>query len=203
MEELKVARVEWWAASRTRHGQTTCGDRYLVRDASFGSLLAVVDGIGHGQEAAAAAEIALRTLEQHGEEPAVIQVNRCHAALRGTRGVVMNLAHFRARERTLTWLGVGNVEGLVLSHDHGKPLKAMRLLQRSGVLGSNLPALQSSTFPVAAGDTLLFATDGIATGFDRNLDLRQGPQALAEGILARHARGTDDALVLVARFVAG
>ena len=203
MEELRVARAEWWVSSRTLPGGTTSGDRHLVRDTTFGSFLAVVDGIGHGQEAAAAAEIAVRTLEQHIEAPAVTQVNRCHAALRGTRGVVMSLAHFRARERSLTWLGVGNVEGLVLSHDHGKPLKAMRLLQRSGVLGSNLPALLPSTFPVAAGDTLLFATDGIATGFDRNLDLRQGPQALAEGILARHARGTDDALVLVARFVAG
>ena len=203
MEELKVARVEWRASSRPRPGQKTSGDRHLVRDVTFGSLLAVVDGIGHGQEAAAAAEIALRTLEQHAEEPMVAQVNRCHAALRGTRGVVMSVAHFRARERTLTWLGVGNVEGLVLSHKHGKPLKTMRLLQRGGVLGANLPPLQSATFPVTAGDTLLFATDGIATGFDRNLDLTQDPQSLADGIVARHARGTDDALVLVARFVAG
>jgi phosphoserine phosphatase RsbX len=200
MEELKGLRVEWSVSSRTRPGQTTSGDRHLVRDLTFGSLLAVVDGIGHGQEAAAAAEIAVRTLEHHSEEPVVTQVSHCHAALRGTRGAVMSLAHFRARERTLTWLGVGNVEGLVVFHAPGQQRRTQRLLQRSGVLGSNLPALQAATFPVAAGDTLFFATDGIATGFDRDLDPAPDTHVLAERILARYARGTDDALVLAARF---
>jgi serine phosphatase RsbU (regulator of sigma subunit) len=161
-----------------------------------------VDGIGHGREAAAAAEIAIRTLQSRAQEPVVALVNYCHLALRGTRGVVMSLAQFLAGDGTLTWLGVGNVEGLVLRPRAEGESTRVRLVLRGGVVGANLPHLHASTFPVQPGDTLLFATDGIAGSFDRDLDPRQRPQTLAEGILAQHARNSDDALVLVARFVA-
>jgi hypothetical protein len=49
------------------------------------------------------------------------------------------------------------------------------------------------------GDTLIFATDGIREGFTEGLALSDPPQQLADRILARYTKGTDDALVLVAR----
>src|SRR5207245_2919075 len=76
---------------------------------------------------------------------------------------------------------------------------AGRLLERVGVVGVRLPALLASSVAVPGAGLLIFATDGIATGFDRDIDHRTGPQPLADQILARHSKGTDDALVLVAR----
>ena len=106
--------MEWWAAKRTLPGQTDSGDHHLVRKLSTGALLAVVDGLGHGQDASAAAKIAIRILRRRAQEPIVALVNHCHAALRETRGAVMSLAQFQAKEGTITWLGVGNVVGLVM-----------------------------------------------------------------------------------------
>ena len=55
---------------------------------------------------------------------------------------------------------------------------------------------------IMRGDTLILATDGIRSDFLGAL-LPQGdpPQALADHILARWSKQTDDALVLVVRYL--
>jgi hypothetical protein len=47
---------------------------------------------------------------------------------------------------------------------------------------------------------LVFATDGIQAGFDEAIRTIGTPQQIAEGILSRHARQVDDALVLAVRY---
>jgi len=39
------------------------------------------------------------------------------------------------------------------------------LLLRAGVVGSQLPALQATVLPIARGDALFFATDGVRSDF--------------------------------------
>lgn len=77
------------------------------------------------------------------------------------------------------------------------------LLLRGGVVGYQLPPLHASTIPVARGDTLILATDGIRSGFAEGLDLGEPPQRIADHILAQHGKSTDDALVLVGRYIGG
>src|SRR5215467_5953020 len=84
-------------ASTTRDGEDTSGDLHLVRSVNGGRdrgvLVAVVDGLGHGADAAAAARIAIDTLDRHAGAPIPELIQRCHAALVGSRGVVMSVAH--------------------------------------------------------------------------------------------------------------
>ena len=103
----------------------------------------------------------------------------------------------------MAWLGVGNVEGLLRRASlRGRPA-AETLVLRRGVVGGHLPSLEAWVLTVHPGDTLILATDGIRQGFAEDL-LRAVPsQRAADRILARHARGTDDALVLVARYLGG
>jgi phosphoserine phosphatase RsbX len=76
------------------------------------------------------------------------------------------------------------------------------LLLRAGVVGVHLPALTGSIVPIARGDTLIFATDGIRSEFlDEIRTHRETPPTLADRILRRYGRGTDDALVLVVRYL--
>jgi len=59
----------------------------------------------------------------------------------------------------------------------------------------------SSVVPIHRGDTLIFATDGVRSDF-LDAPLRQlEPQALADHILAHWGTQTDDALVLVVRYL--
>ena len=103
----------------------------------------------------------------------------------------------------MTWLGVGNVEGVLLHPDAaGRPART-NLVTRGGIVGSELPRLRAQVCTVAPGDTVILATDGIKEHFAEGLPRDASPQQLADHILARYGKGTDDALVLVARYVGG
>ena len=202
MEPLSPGLVEWGAAELALPGQAENGDRHIVRPFAGGVLAAVMDGLGHGREAAEAARIAVATLEQFPFETLPTLFRRCHERLRGTRGVVMSAASFRAGERTMLWLGVGNVEGLMKRATPGTP-SSDRLLLRGGVVGSYLPRLDVSLLPAHPGDVLIFASDGVRSSFADEEVQALPPQQAADRILARHGRGTDDALVLVVRYRGG
>lgn len=163
-------------------------------------LFAVIDGLGHGEEAAEAAKIATDVIREFRHESVIPLVQRCHESLRGTRGVVMSIASISSQENTVTWLGVGNVEGLLLHRDSYGTLIRETLTLRGGVVGDCLPNLFAGIFPLSSGDTIVLTTDGIRSNFMDNLPLRESAQGIADHIVARFNRGTDDALALVIRY---
>lgn len=193
--------VAWGVAEAPMPDEPESGDRYVVQPAADGALIAVVDGLGHGPAAAAAAKIAVATLEAYTHESPLGLVLRCHEELRGTRGAVMTLAFFHTRDRTLTWLGVGNVEAALFSVSTQEFGQAERAPLRPGVLGHQLPVLRAKVLPLRPFDTLVVATDGIKPDFTDTLVLDGDPQQIADRILAQHGKGTDDALVVVARYL--
>jgi len=193
--------IEWGIASLTMPGQSQSGDRHLVQPYTNGLLVAVVDGLGHGEQAAAAADLAVTTLIKHAHESVIALVKRCHDALRETRGVVMSLASFNELDRVLTWMGIGNVEGLVLRAKGSPHSQNEYLLLRGGVVGGQFLSSSASVMPLMQGDTLVFTTDGIRGGFAKDLSASDPPKVMADRILAKYSKGSDDALVFVARFL--
>src|SRR4051812_30355031 len=99
--------IDYGAASRPATGETVSGDLYLVKKLEDGALLAVVDGVGHGGEAIAAALTATMVLEREAGTPLPMLVQECHKRMTGTRGAVMTLARINASDNTLEWLAVG------------------------------------------------------------------------------------------------
>lgn len=195
--------IDWAVAGVALAGQVRSGDLHIVKEFAGGALIAVVDGLGHGEEAAEAAGTAVTTLEKHAGEPVEALVRRCNDELRGTRGVAMSLVSLNAAGRTMSCLGVGNVE-CVLIRGRGHATTAREsVMLRGGVVGYSLPPLRASIFPYSRGDTLIFATDGVRPGFTADLSWSERPQQAADRILAQFGRGTDDALVLVARVIGG
>jgi negative regulator of sigma-B (phosphoserine phosphatase) len=195
-----VTLIDWGVARLTLAGEAESGDLHVVRAVRSGVLVSVVDGLGHGAEAAAAARGAVAALTRHADESVLPLISRCHEALHGTRGVVMSVALFDRVEASMTWLGVGNVEGVLLYTDPAARRARTTLLTRGGIVGSELPRLRAEVISLTPGDTLIFATDGIKEGFSDGLPADARPQQLADHILARYGKDTDDALVLVARY---
>jgi anti-sigma regulatory factor (Ser/Thr protein kinase) len=192
--------LEWGVATWTLPGQLESGDAAVVKPFPHGALAAAVDGLGHGQEAAGAARIARDVLERSAGAPLNDIVERSHRALQGTRGAVMSLASFDARVGTMTWLGVGNVEAiLVPSGGEASPRSLM--IPRAGIVGYRLPPLAPTVMPIRQGDTLIFATDGVSSDFAEEQELDGSPAHLAEWILDKAKKRTDDALVLVGRYI--
>jgi negative regulator of sigma-B (phosphoserine phosphatase) len=199
VEIINLPLVEYGVAKSILPGQGESGDRHLVCCAGDGILIAAIDGIGHGEEAASAAEAAISILKARPAEPIISLVECCHQALRSTRGVVLSLASVDPQHGMMTWLGVGNVQGVLMRAGAPKGTVEEVLLLRGGVVGSQLPALQAAVLPIGKGDTLVFVTDGIRGEFVEGLSALESPQRAADKILKQHGRGDDDALVLVVR----
>ncbi len=193
--------IEWGAAAKAQPGQTVSGDRFLIAPFENGILIAVADGLGHGAGAAAAAETAVNILRAHASEPVLPLVRTCHAALAQTRGAALTLASLNARDGCMTWLGIGNVEGLLFHAEPNSRYECVTL--RGGVVGYQLPPLRAAVLPVVQGDLLVLATDGICSAFTKDVTPAQAPQTIADRVLHCNYRGTDDALVLVVRYLGG
>jgi phosphoserine phosphatase RsbX len=193
--------VEWAIAKRCRRGETRSGDLGVVTLLPEGVLVAGIDGLGHGDEAARAARKAADVLRESPGRDLVLLVERCHAALKGTRGAAISLAFVSPCDRSVTWLGVGNVEGRVLSGDPSAIRPKGSLPLGNGVPGHELPPVRAATLELRTGDVLVLATDGVEAVFADSLDISGSTQAISERILADHWRPTDDALVVAVRFL--
>lgn len=188
--------IEWAVADRPVAGEERSGDRAVFSANEERALAAAIDGLGHGSDAADAADAAARVLEEVPEEDPVALAQRCHEALRGTRGAAISLASIEREPPTLTWLGIGNVEGRLV-----RRAATESLLLPGGAAGQELPSLKPATLPLERGDLIVFATDGVDPNFADSLEPSGTCAEIAERLLERHARARDDALVLVARYL--
>lgn len=196
--------IETASASFTLPGQDECGDRHAVVSLPNGAVAAVIDGVGHGSEAAEAAERAVAMVREGSNGESLIELlKRCHTSLTGSRGAVMNLVSFDQKQGTLSWLGIGNVEGRLLLRNKDKDSGYVRqhLLLRPGIVGQRLPSLRVAVSRVQPGDLVIFATDGVAPDFADNIKIDSPVSDIANGIISRYCKKTDDALALVIRYL--
>jgi serine/threonine protein phosphatase PrpC len=191
--------LDWGVAARALPGEERSGDDHFVVETTKGWLLAVADGLGHGPEAAVASTAFVEVLKRHIEEPPVELIRLCHEALKDTRGIAATVVTIDRARCLLSWAGVGNVEG-VIRHAHPATSPTEYITMRGGIVGYRIPGLQPSVLRFQDGDTLVMATDGIDGDFVRAIGSPHPPAQLAESILDRYAKSTDDALVLVARW---
>jgi negative regulator of sigma-B (phosphoserine phosphatase) len=199
--EKKSELIEWSVSSRPLTGQAVSGDIHVVKFFGDCVLLAVIDGVGHGNEADKAAHVAKNVLEKDASESTISLVRQCHEALQRTRGAVITLACVNFKDNAMNWLGVGNVEGRLFRADPNIIPGHENILLRGGLVGYQLPSLQASVLPISRGDLLVFATDGLHAGFDQRINLTESTKQIAEGIMSRHFKGNDDALVLAVRYL--
>jgi negative regulator of sigma-B (phosphoserine phosphatase) len=115
-------------------------------------------------------------------------------------GVVMSLAVVNAEENTVTWVGVGNVAGTLVRPSSSEHPICDTMMLRPGVVGSRLPVLQPLVLPIAPGDLMVLATDGIRPECDERFPFDAPPRAIAEHISSAHHMGHTDTLVMVARY---
>jgi negative regulator of sigma-B (phosphoserine phosphatase) len=195
------AALEVGLAGTPIDGEQHSGDLAVFARFPGGALVAVIDGLGHGAAATEAAGRAADVLRAHAGENAQSLFERCHAALRHTRGVVMTLAWFDLEAGRLAWTGVGNVEARLLRMQAGVGAREASPVVLGGVIGFQLPkAIRTTTIDLQPGDAVAFATDGVAADFSAVLDPAIPAQLQAERMLREHGKGSDDALAVVVRW---
>lgn len=189
--------IEWASAGRPKVGEPVSGDCFVLEEHAAGVFFALIDGLGHGAAAAAAAQLAAQVLRAGAREPLPQLLASCHLRLKKTRGAVLSAAAIDDQRASLTWTGMGNVEGTLLRSTGGR--EALPL--RGGIVGSSPPVFRPRTATLARGDLVVLNTDGITSGWTGELSRPTALQPLVDQILRAHSRADDDALVLAVRWL--
>lgn len=192
--------VLWGVADRCRPGEQTSGDRAVVEVDADGTLVAGIDGLGHGAEAAHAAQVAAQAFRHAGGQSLTALARRCHRALRGTRGAALSLVRVSA-DGALSWLGIGNVQGRVIGCEPAARGPKRSLAAAPGIAGHTLPRLRAETLDLQPGDVVILATDGVRPGFADRLEVSGSVTEISERVIAASWARDDDALVISVRYL--
>jgi anti-sigma regulatory factor (Ser/Thr protein kinase) len=191
-----VSGFRWGATSLPKLQGDANGDAWAIRASENDCSVLLVDGLGHGREAARAAEAAIAAFR---DCPTDVEacLQAAHISMRGTRGGVASVCTIDMRAERLRFAGVGNVEGRI-----HKASGSVGLAPRNGTLGVTLtaPKLDVRDLAWEPGATLILYSDGLRSHFDlaRYPDLRRHDPAVIASVLHRELqRGRDDATVVV------
>ncbi|WP_432044606.1 SpoIIE family protein phosphatase [Streptomyces asiaticus] len=192
-------RPEWQgvgAVCLPAEGEEGCGDARAIVDTDSARTAVVLDGLGHGQPAAEAAQAALRTFHADPDRPLPEVLTRMNRALRHTRGAAAGVLRLYAEHAD--YCGIGNIRALALTHDRVRH----RLTGQPGIVGWGMPTPRVHDFPLPRGGTAVLHSDGIDARW--SLDpppsvLRLPPPLLSAALAHGHRRVRDDATVLAAR----
>jgi len=197
----RLGPIEWATAGRPLPGEYVSGDQPIaVEIGRNAALFGVMDGLGHGPDAASAALRASDALRRAHTERVEVLVQLCHRVLGGTRGVAMTLARVDFAAGTMTWTGVGNVAANLVAKDvTGTHIRSSARLT-AGIVGYRIPEIRpAQVVSIRAGDLLVIASDGISEDHLDHIDFAASAAVIAKDIVSKHAKETDDALVLAAR----
>jgi|HubBroStandDraft_6_1064221.scaffolds.fasta_scaffold294211_1 negative regulator of sigma-B (phosphoserine phosphatase) len=173
-----------------KDGERECGDAVVVRVLETGTLIAVVDALGHGPKAAAVTHAAVTWLADAALDDGAARVlERLHAHLLGGRGAAALVAIIRGLH--LEGSGVGNVDMRVCG------AKVPVVLSR-GVLGRSIHHPFTFRGELVPGARVVIFTDGIASRLDLVAVAHLDAKSACRALMDRHRRGYDDAAILVA-----
>jgi hypothetical protein len=206
---LTGAGAGWAAAAslRPRPGHRVGGDHVAILDRGDRVLVGIVDASGHGPAAHALARDLVRQLRERfattaAPDDVAALAHALHERCVGTIGAALGVAVLDPERDAFRYLAVGNVRAAIVG------AKRFVGVSRDGVLGRRWPTPFVQSAPLHPGDLLLLWTDGLPSTLAGSVAAaaRPGaltaasPAALAERLVATHAKPLDDAACLVARW---
>ena len=178
-------------------GEQACGDGWASHTSDQATTLFVVDGLGHGVEAARAANEALQQFHRWPEAPVAELIEAVHLAMRPTRGGAVAVARIDRAACTVAYVGLGNIAAALVSTGG----QVRHLVSLNGIAGHNARKIHAFEYPCTDG-LLIMHSDGLGTSWTSQLYpgfARLNPMLLAGLLYRDFARRRDDATVVVAR----
>jgi anti-sigma regulatory factor (Ser/Thr protein kinase) len=180
-----------------KRGERACGDAWAVASPGPGWRAVLVDGLGHGEEAARAADEAVRAFEQRGDKPLAEVVQHMHEVLRSTRGAAALVLSGDLATARLSACGVGNVSAAVVADEGSRQVTSI-----NGTLGHAVRRVAEFVYTWPRGAVLVAHSDGVSSQLapTRYPGWAARHPSLLAGLLWRDfGKEHDDATVLVLR----
>lgn len=177
-------------------GQVVSGDAWKLVPTRSRQYLLLVDGLGHGPGAAAAATLAIDAFAPHDDSSPDHILTVLDQATRGSRGAAASLVCIDDTQHQLRFCGVGNVDGRI---QVGADATA-HLLPQNGIVGHAMPTPRITQAEWTPASRLVMHSDGVSSRWrlDGYPGLATAHPSLVAGILYRDfRRERDDATVIV------
>lgn len=194
-----AAHFAWGAINRPAPHEIICGDTWRIAQRSGELSIMVADGLGHGPQAAEAANAAAQVFEKDGFTSPVELLTAADQRMRGTRGAAVAFAHLNTRAETLEFAGVGNIAGSVRPP---QSTKGRGLVSHNGTVGVEMRKVQRFDYECPKDSLLILHSDGLQSrwSFDNYPGLTERHPAIVASVLYRdYCRGRDDVTVCVIR----
>lgn len=191
------ADVRFGASHHPLHTEAVSGDGWAMRVGKDIIAAMVVDGLGHGPLAHAAARAGTDAwLADADAEPAEA-IGTMDTAMHGSRGGAVAVARYDRRADTLRYAGIGNIAGSLQALDGSRGLAS-----HPGIVGMQARRIRPFEFSPAHGRLLILHSDGLQSRW--NLPdypgLTTRHPAVVTALLHRDfSRGRDDTTVLAIR----
>jgi len=178
-------------------GERFCGDAWAWHHTPGRTVVLLTDGLGHGFNAAEAAQEAIATFHNHCDLAPGEILSYLHDALKKTRGAVGAVAEIRPQESTLIYAGIGNISAVVLSAGSSRSL-----VSHSGTLGMVTPRIQEFRVPWEPDAVLVLHSDGLQSKWDLSAYaglITRHPAVIGGTLFRDFRRKRDDASVVVVK----
>ena len=183
------------AVSTAAPGEHVCGDGWAFACEGTRAAVLVVDGLGHGPQAAEAAAAAIEAFREEPLADPRRLLERAHARLRATRGAALTVMLADLEANTVRCAGAGNVIGRIVSG-----VEDRTLLTQHGTVGVTIRTPEETRMAWPPHALLFVCSDGIESRWKPELvrpALGRDPAIVAALVLREHCRGRDDATVAV------
>ena len=202
---LKPRPLEIGVVAVPKNGEEISGDSWFACQRKERSLIAVVDGIGHGLLAAEAAHQAVVVIEQFSELSPSEILEKLNDSLKNTRGAAIAIIEFLFNKDKINFCGVGNINTKFISF--GEKINKLNLVSSEGIVGYQFTRIKELTYPFEnSSDSdffiLVMHSDGVSTRWDLSSypGLYTRHPSLIAGVLYRdYSKHMDDITIITAR----
>ena len=177
-----------------KKGEIHSGDGYFVLAEDDGTLIVVLDALGHGPAAADVVAIALPVIERSAGLPMQDLFRLLEERLAGTRGAVVGAVRITPNNETVTWAGIGDIQGVIVAGDSRRSL-----VGRPGIVGYHSPMVRDSVHRFDLQCTLCLASDGVAPEYAMQVNSLLTLEGNARRLEPLLRPNQDDSLLLLAQ----
>ncbi len=181
-------------------GERFCGDAWSYHQSAGRTIVLIVDGLGHGHDAAVAAQDAVATFQSRLDKRPGEILSYLNDALKKTRGAVAGIAEINSSDNSLTYAAVGNTAASILSQQ-----RSQSLVSHSGTLGVATPRIQEFRMDWPRDGVLIMHSDGLQSRWDLSSYsglLARHPAVIGAALIRDFRRQRDDASVVVIKSAA-
>ena len=175
------------------------GDATLAVKHKDGFLLAIIDVLGHGEEAFSLASNIVEYISNNLTTNLVNLMHDLHATFKCSRGAAINLAYINLKRQSCHSIGVGNTNTAIIGNRNWKGFSY------NGIVGDRIPStLAEQTTTFIPGDLILFWTDGLPSR--QTLDMintikYKTAEQITHQLIAKLAKPFDDSGCLVFKWL--